>query len=120
MRSFTFVVMMAVPAMADPSLPTVSTSVTPSNLTLTPLTLFEMPQPTVPSLRIEAARVAAERNQDNWRFPEPGALAGFDGNGFFIGAGYYHPRTSRSAALHAGAAASSLLGEILLSVDSPL
>ena len=97
-----------------------STITTPSSLTLTPLTLVEVPQPVVPSLRIEAARVAAERYQDTWRYPEPGALTGFDGSGFFIGAGYYHPRSRRSAALHAGAAASSLLGEILLATDSPL
>jgi hypothetical protein len=126
LRPFAIIVVSAASAAADPGPPPPVTSVTtsnvttPANLTLTPLTLFEVPQPIVPSLRIEAARVAAERYQDNWRFPEPGALAGFDGSGFFIGAGYYRPRTARSAALHAGAAASSLLGEILLATDSPL
>jgi hypothetical protein len=49
----------------------------------------------VPSLRLEAVRVAGERFEGDWRYPEPGTLGGIDGNGWFV-------------------------GEILLSADSPL
>ncbi len=123
LRSFAIIVMMVGTAAADPtpSPSTTSSSIAVTTpLVLTPLTLFEVPQPVVPSLRLEAARVAAERYQDTWRYPEPGAIAGFDGSGWFMGVGYYRPRTRRAAALHAGSMGATLLGEILLSTDSPL
>jgi hypothetical protein len=84
--------------------------------------MFDEPTPPapVPSLRLEAARVAQERFQEQWRYPEPGTLGGYDGTGMFWGHGHYRPRTKRAAALHGGAIASTLLGEILLSADSPL
>ncbi|HUS27299.1 MAG TPA: hypothetical protein VMZ53_02290 [Kofleriaceae bacterium] len=78
------------------------------------------PQPPPVSLRIEAARVAAERFEDNWRYPEPGAMVGVDGNGWFIGAGHYRPRTARSGALHGGSIAATMAGEILMGTGSPL
>lgn len=83
--------------------------------------LFEDPTPVaVPSLRLEAARVAHEHYDGQWRYPEPGALGGVDGTGIFFGHGHYRPRSSRSAKLHAGAIGATLLGEILLATDSPL
>ena len=80
------------------------------------------PAPQLPpvSLRLEAARVASERFEDNWRFPQPGPMAGFDGQGWFVGAGYYRPRTARSAALHGGSIAATIAGEILVGSNSPL
>lgn len=80
------------------------------------------PAPQLPpvSLRLEAARVASERFEDNWRFPQPGPMVGFDGQGWFVGAGYYRPRTARSAALHGGSIAATIAGEILVGSDSPL
>jgi len=84
-------------------------------------TLFEEPTPTVvPSLRLEAARVAQERYDGQWRYPEPGELVGFDGTGIFFGHGHYRPRSRRAAALHAGSVGATLLGEILLATGSPL
>jgi hypothetical protein len=83
---------------------------------------FTDPTPQLPpvSLRIEAARVAAERFEDSWRYPEPGPIIGLDGNAWFVGAGHYHPRTARSAALHGGSMAATLAGEILVGTGSPL
>ena len=80
------------------------------------------PTPTLPpvSLRIESARVAAENWENSWRYPEPGAIVGLDGNGWFVGAGHYRPRTARSAALHGGSIAATIAGEILVGSDSPL
>ena len=83
--------------------------------------LFTVPPPViVPSLRIEAARVAHERYDGQWRYPEPGELGGVDGSGFFFGHGHYRPRSGRAAALHGGAIGATLLGEILLGTGSPL
>jgi hypothetical protein len=73
-----------------------------------------------PSLRLEAVRVAGERFAQDWRYPEPGAIAGFDGGGWFMGIGHYRPRTRRSAALHGGSIGATILGEILISSGSPL
>jgi hypothetical protein len=78
------------------------------------------PPAPVPSLRIEAARVAQEKFDDQWRYPAPGELGGYDGTGFFWGHGHYRPRTKRGHALHAGAVGATLLGEILLGTGSPL
>lgn len=74
----------------------------------------------VPSLRLEAVRVAGERFEQDWRYPEPGPIAGFDGGGWFMGVGHYRPRSRRSAALHGGAIGATMLGEILLATGSPL
>jgi hypothetical protein len=123
MRHLLIIAMTVGTAYADPT-PTFSatttSTTTSSQLTLTPLSLFDTPQPIVPSLRLEAARVASERYQDTWRYPDQEAIIGMDGNGWFFGVGHYRPRTARSAALHAGSVGATLLGEILLSVDSPL
>src|SRR5688572_28157749 len=90
-------------------------------LTLSPFLLSEpTPPPPPPSLRIEAARVIAERFEDNWRYPQPGNMVGLDGQGWFIGAGHYRPRTARSAALHGGSVAATMAGQILLGTGSPL
>jgi hypothetical protein len=85
-------------------------------------TMFDepTPPPVVPSLRVEAARLAQERWEEQWRYPAPGELGGYDGTGIFFGHGHYRPRSSRSAKLHAGAVGATLLGEILLGTGSPL
>jgi hypothetical protein len=91
------------------------------HLVLSPASLSTpTPQPPPVSLRIEAARVAAERFEDNWRYPDPGPIIGLDGNAWFVGAGHYHPRTARSAALHGGSMAATMAGEILVGTGSPL
>lgn len=108
-------------AAADPPAPSPTPSPAAAPLVLQPLALFDLPTPpAVPSLRIEAARVAAERFAESWRYPEPGPLLGIDNGDWFFGYGHYRPRTARSAALHGGSVAATLLGEILLAVDSPL
>lgn len=91
------------------------------HLVLSPFQLSG-PTPQLPpvSLRIEAARVAAERFEDSWRFPEPGPMVGWDGQAWFVGAGYYHPLSARSAALHTGSMAATMVGEILVGSGSPL
>ena len=109
-------------AVADPNL-TVSTDPIPTSPPLVLSTsLFTQPTPTitVPSLRLEAARVAQERYDGQWRYPEPGQLGGYDGTGIFFGHGYYRPRSRRAAALHGASMGATLLGEILLSTGSPL
>ena len=86
-------------------------------------TMFDAvpPPPPAPSLRIAAARLAEERFAEQWRYPEPGTLGGYDGTGIYFGGdGRYQPRSRRAASLHAGAIGATLLGEILLSLDSPL
>jgi len=85
------------------------------------LSLVGIPdKPPPPSLRLEAARVAAERFDGDWRYPEPGPLLLRDGGDWFVGAGHYRPRSGRAAALHGGSIAATMVGEILLSADSPL
>jgi hypothetical protein len=126
LRVFVMVLITAGTAAADPS--TTSTSVSTSDpvlkstpLVLRPLSLFDTPTPTLaPSLRIESARVAAERYANDWRYPEPGAIVGVDSGGWFLGHSHYRPRSARSAALHAGSIGATLLGEVLLSTGSPL
>lgn len=104
-------------AAADPSPPPAA----PGPFVLPALSLFDAPTPlVVPSLRLEAARIAAARTESDWRYPEPGALVGLDGEGWFVGAGFYRPLTARSAALHAGSIGTTILGEILLASGSPL
>ena len=105
-------------AAADPT----STDPVPATPTFTlQTTLFVEKTPTViPSLRLEAARVAQERYDGQWRYPEPGELGGYDGSGMFWGHGHYRPRSQRAASLHAGSVGAALLGEILLSTGSPL
>lgn len=102
-------------AFADDPPPAPTSSVLPPAVLLLPPT----PQP-VPSLRVEAARVASEQFDTSWRFPDVGPLFGVDGGLWFVGHGRYRPRTARSAALHGGSIAATLVGEILLSADSPL
>lgn len=83
---------------------------------------FQFPRIQLPpiSLRLEAARIAADRFAETWRYPEPGPILGRDGGAWFTGVGYYQPRTPRAAALHGGAMAATLVGEILMSANSPL
>ena len=85
------------------------------------LPLFEKTPPKpVPSLRLEAVRIAGEQFLGEWRLPEPSPLVGFDSGAWFIGYGHYRPRTARSASLHGGSIAATMLGQILLSADSPV
>lgn len=84
-----------------------------------PFLVFDPPPPPVKSLRLEAARIAGERAESDWRYPIPGDVVGFDGGQWFIGYGHYRPRSARSAALHGGSIAATLLGEILLQSGSP-
>ena len=114
------------PAAADPG-PAVATNATtdpsPPGALFTSSPLLSPPTwdvKQVPSLRLEAVRVAGERFEGDWRYPEPGTLGGIDGDGWFVGVGHYRPRSKRSAALHGGSIAATMLGEILLSADSPL
>lgn len=111
----------AVPAAADPpagqSAPPASDPA-PQPLTRTPSVapylVFDPPPQPVPSLRLEALRVAGERAENDWRYPTPEPIFGWQENGFFIGYGHYRPRTARSAALHGGAIGATMLGQILL------
>lgn len=82
--------------------------------------VIDVPRLPPPSLRIEAMRVASENFESSWRYPEPGPLFGSDHGLWYMGYGHYRPRTARSAALHGGSIAATLLGEILLAADSPL
>ncbi len=84
-----------------------------------PYLVFDPPPPSVPSLRLEALRVAGERADNDWRYPTPEPIFGWQEDGFFIGYGHYRPRTARSAALHGGSIASTLLGQILLESGTP-
>ncbi|MBA3501311.1 MAG: hypothetical protein M4D80_20830 [Myxococcota bacterium] len=93
--------------------------VTPTFTLQTTLFLEKTPTP-VPSLRIEASRLAQERYDGQWRYPEPNTLGSYDGTGIFFGAGHYRPRSARSAALHGASMGATLLGEILLATGSPL
>jgi hypothetical protein len=104
-------------AAADPD----PTPVTVPTFTLqTSMFDAKTPPAPVPSLRVEAARVAQEKYDGQWRYPAPGELGGYDGTGFFWGHGHYRPRTARGHALHAGSVGATLLGEILLGSGSPL
>jgi hypothetical protein len=114
-------------AVADPATPPklappASVPGTSTSSMLPPSVLLLPPTPVKPevSLRIEAARVAAQRFEDSWRYPDVEPFFGLGGDGMFIGAGHYHPRTARSAALHGGSVAATMIGEILLSADSPV
>jgi hypothetical protein len=84
------------------------------------LLITDMPTLPVPSLRLEAVRIAGERFDLDWRYPEPGPLFGSEGGQWFIGYGHYRPLTRRSAALHGGSVAATMIGEILMSADTPL
>src|SRR5687768_2332515 len=66
--------------------------------TVQPFLVFDPPPPLVPSLRLEALRIAGERADNDWRYPEPGPVLGFDDGRWFMGYGHYRPRTKRSAA----------------------
>lgn len=85
-----------------------------------PYLVFDPPEPIVKSLRLEALRVAGERAESDWRFPTPEPIFGYQDGGWFMGYGAYRPRTARSAALHGGSMAATLLGEILIGTGSPL
>jgi hypothetical protein len=91
-------------------------SLMPSSFLLVPPT----PRPRVLSMRIDAARVAAEQFQESWRYPEPGPIFGYERGLWFTGAGHYRPKSARSAALHGGSIAATIIGEILMAADSPL
>lgn len=111
-------------AVADPATPPklAPLATKPTSSVLPPSVLLLPPTPVKPevSLRIEAAKVAAQRFEDSWRYPDVEPFFGIGGDGMFIGAGHYHPRTARSAALHGGSVAATMIGEILLSADSPV
>jgi len=131
MSRVTFLVVMltAGTAIADPApapapvpAATTTTSSTPvaTSKILSPLMLGEMPSLPVPSLRLEAVRIAGARVDSDWRYPEPGTLLGNDGGQWFLGVGHYRPRNARSAALHGGSMAATIAGQILMAADSPL
>ena len=114
----------AKPQAAQP-VPSPQTASDPQPLTrapsVAPFLVFDPPPPPVKSLRIEALRIAGERSEADWRFPEPEPIIGFRTDGsFFMGYPQHRPRNARSAALHGGAAASTLLGEILLGTGAPI
>ncbi len=65
--------------------------------------------------------MASERFEDSWRFPDVEPLLVLDGGMWLMGGnGRYRPRSARSAALHGGSMAATLLGEILIHADSPI
>jgi len=110
-------------AAADPAAPAPPSPTPPpasAPLVLAPLFFEPLAAKPVPSLRLEAARVAHEQFATSWRYPDPSPLVLYDGGVWFIGAGHYRPRSRRAAALHGGSIAATLLGEILLSADSPV
>lgn len=89
--------------------------------TAQPFLVYDPPPPPVKSLRLEALRIAGERSEADWRYPEPEPIMGFMSDGsFYMGYPQFRPRNARSAALHSGAAGATLLGEILLGTGSPL
>jgi hypothetical protein len=110
------------PATTPPPAAAAGTTATSTSSLLPPSVLLLPPTPVKPevSLRIEAARVAAERFEDSWRYPDVEPFVGLDSGMWFVGAGHYRPRNARSAALHGGSVAATMLGEILLSADSPV
>ena len=122
MRTFTRIMLATVAiagtASADPA------SSDPSPMTrrpsAAPYLVLDVPAPPVPSLRLEAVRIAGERADGDWRYPEPGPMAGFEHGVWFVGYGHYRPRNARSAALHGGSMAATLVGEILIGTGSPL
>lgn len=101
-----------------------STSSDPRPLARTPsaapFLVFDPPPQPVKSLRLEALRIAGERSESDWRYPEPGPVLGYQDGSWFMGYSHYRPRTARSAALHGGSMAATLLGEILLGTGSPV
>ncbi len=122
-RAIALVVLLAAPtAVADPDPAPAPTSQAPmsGSLVLAPLQLSSVPSLPVPSLRLEAIRIAGERADNDWRYPEPGPLFGNDGGLWWMGYGHYRPRTARSAALHGGSVGATMLGQILLGADSPV
>lgn len=109
-------------AVADPA-PAADPAPSPPlpSLQFAPLPLVDIPQqPTEPSVRIDAARVVAERFAEDWRYPEPGSVLGVQNGLWYFGVGTYQPKSRRSAALHTGSVAATIIGEILLAADSPL
>jgi hypothetical protein len=109
-------------AAADPSssAPAPAAASSGSPAVLAPLRLTEMPTLPVPSLRLEAVRIAGERFDLDWRYPEPATLFGSEGGQWFLGYGHYRPLTKRSGASHGGSIAATIAGQILMSADSPL
>src|SRR4051812_29189867 len=115
------VLLVAAAASADPAKPAPAASTVPAPpphpargpFVLTPMLLVDVPQLPPVSLRLEAVRVAGMRSDTDWRYPEPGPLLGVDGGTWFLGVGHYRPRTRRSAALHGGSIAATMLGSIL-------
>jgi hypothetical protein len=85
-----------------------------------PYLVFDPPPQPVASLRLEALRIAGERADNDWRYPTPEPIFGYQDGGWFMGYGAYRPRTARSAALHGGSMAATLIGEILIGTGSPL
>jgi hypothetical protein len=119
MRRVMLLVMLAAgTATADPQ------STDPAPLTrapsVQPFLVFDPPPPPAKSLRLEALRVAGERFEADWRYPDPGPVLGYQDGTWFMGYGHYRPRTARSAALHGGSMAATLLGEVLIGTGSPL
>jgi len=86
----------------------------------TPLLMFDVPPPPPPSLRLEALRIAGERADNDWRYPEPGPIFGWQEGAWFMGYGRYTPRNARAAALHGGSIAATFVGEMLLEAGVPI
>ena len=116
------VVLMASPALADddPAPSTMQGKLTPPPQLTAFQFAVDVPPPPPVSLRLDAVRAINENWENSWRYPQPGPLFGVDSGTFFIGNGYYRPRTARSAALHGGSIAATMAGQILLGTGSPL
>jgi len=123
LRMTTVLVVTLGTASADPVVtpaPAAHASPVMTTPSLSPMPMADVPPPAVPSLRLEAARVAGEQFALQWRYPEPGPLLGVEGGLWYLGAGHDSPRSARSAALHGGSVAATLIGEILLGADLPV
>lgn len=69
----------APPKTASTAPPPTSSDPTPLTRTpsVQPFLVFDPPPPPVKSLRLEALRIAGERSDSDWRYPEPEPIAGF-------------------------------------------
>lgn len=105
---------------APPASPPAAPALTRRPIATPLLTFDELPPLPTPSLRLEALRVAGERADNDWRYPEPGPIASYMHGDWFLGFGYYRPRSTRSAVLHGTSMAATLAGEILMGTGTPL
>ncbi len=121
MRSSLIIAMVSIgTAHADPATSTALPQ--PPFLSLQPMPMFSDPAPipTVASLRLDAARAAAEVFENSWRYPDASPLFTIVGGSWFVGGGRYTPRSGRAGSLHTGSVVATFVGELLIASGSPL